>query len=263
MRKYFFLSITFFAVLLGFAACSPNDPSMTPGFSVSEKKKVDFATGNLQYQASTNSWRIAPNAYDCIGENNTKVSQSYNGWIDLFTWGSGNNPTNTNSPFDNPFYDWGSKLGGGWYTPSMEELRYVLTKRKNASQLWGRATVNGVHGVVLLPDNWLTNEENSNIDFVSGVYSWEANVYTTSQWQTMQNAGAVFLPAAGARDKKLNGEIEVFGVNKVCYYWSSTSEGQESFADAIDISEKRNGSLESTTYTARGFGYAVRLVRRR
>lgn len=47
-------------------------------------KKVYFSKGNLQYKASTNTWRFAENQYDMLGTNNAKISSSYSGWIDLF-----------------------------------------------------------------------------------------------------------------------------------------------------------------------------------
>ena len=57
-------------------------------FSVSASKKVCFAQGNLQYQASTNTWRFAENQYDALTTENTNVSATYVGWIDLFGWGT-------------------------------------------------------------------------------------------------------------------------------------------------------------------------------
>lgn len=57
-------------------------------FSVGSGKKVYFSQGNLQYQASTNTWRFATNQYDYIGDANSNISQTYSGWIDLFGWGT-------------------------------------------------------------------------------------------------------------------------------------------------------------------------------
>ena len=63
--------------------------------------QVFFAPGNLQYQASTNTWRFAENQWDYVGDatkgnvyvgevksSNTLISSSYTGWIDLFGWGT-------------------------------------------------------------------------------------------------------------------------------------------------------------------------------
>ena len=73
-----------------------------PGvFSVSPTKKVRFSQGNLQYQASTNTWRFAEHQYDYVGGNgngnvyengvqcdNRNSSSLYGGWIDVFGWGT-------------------------------------------------------------------------------------------------------------------------------------------------------------------------------
>lgn len=83
-------------------------------FSVSENKQVYFSQGNLQYQASTHTWRFAEHQWDWIGgyyyydpndphgpylaegtvtgSINNNISPTYTGWIDLFGWGtSGHN----------------------------------------------------------------------------------------------------------------------------------------------------------------------------
>ena len=57
-------------------------------FSVAPDKIVFFSRGNLQYQASTNTWRFAEHQFDCIGADNANISSSNKGWIDLFGWGS-------------------------------------------------------------------------------------------------------------------------------------------------------------------------------
>lgn len=61
--------------------------------------KVRFSQGNLQYQASTNTWRLAEHQWDYVGDalcgtvfengvgcNNALISSTYDGWIDLFGW---------------------------------------------------------------------------------------------------------------------------------------------------------------------------------
>ena len=57
-------------------------------FSVSGSRQVYFSMGNLQYQASTNTWRFAEHQYDYIGSANNNISSTYSGWIDLFGWGT-------------------------------------------------------------------------------------------------------------------------------------------------------------------------------
>lgn len=78
-------------------------------FTVAPNKVVAFAPGNLQYQASTNTWRFAEHQYDFVGDlvgdveygnvyvgevksKNSERGSDYEGWIDLFAWGtSGDN----------------------------------------------------------------------------------------------------------------------------------------------------------------------------
>lgn len=56
-------------------------------FSVSSTKKVYFSQGNLQYQASTGTWRFAEHQYDFIGGGNF-FETSNPEWIDLYCWGT-------------------------------------------------------------------------------------------------------------------------------------------------------------------------------
>lgn len=73
-------------------------------FSISSTQQVFFSQGNLQFQASSGTWRFAEHQYDFVGgmnsyneelgnvyENgvkcsNNEISQTYSGWIDLFGW---------------------------------------------------------------------------------------------------------------------------------------------------------------------------------
>lgn len=84
-------------------------------FSVSPTKQVWFSQGNLQYQASTGTWRFATNSYDFVGgkdgsitygtvsgSSNNNTSSTYSGWIDLFGWGTSgwNNGNQYYHPYD-------------------------------------------------------------------------------------------------------------------------------------------------------------------
>ena len=59
--------------------------------------KVRFSQGNLQYQASTSTWRFASHQYDYVGTDNENISATYSGWIDLFGWGT----SGYHNPYDN------------------------------------------------------------------------------------------------------------------------------------------------------------------
>ncbi|MBR7035054.1 MAG: hypothetical protein IKI25_04755, partial [Bacteroidales bacterium] len=82
---------------------SNDNGAIKAAFSVSADKKVYFSQGNLQYQASTGTWRFAEHQYDIIGDgdDNANISSTNSGWIDLFGWGTsgynGKNPYMTST----------------------------------------------------------------------------------------------------------------------------------------------------------------------
>lgn len=103
--------------------------------------KVRFAQGNLQYQASTGTWRFADNQYDYIGNaaGNTTASASratQEDWIDLFGWGtSGWNNNNTYySPSDVSYIT--SSKGYGYGPTNGTAYTYSLTG-SYANSDWG------------------------------------------------------------------------------------------------------------------------------
>ena len=160
---------------------------MLPGrFSINGLEQVSFACGNLQYKHD-GSRRFALHQYDALGSLNNYYSQSsYEGWMDLVLRSTGG---------------WGvdgAIEGGGdsvglWRVLSSDEWNYILTGRNNADSLKTCATVNGVLGLLLLPDNWQLPD---GLDMVMAAGS-SVNVYTAAQWAILEAAGAVFLPAAG------------------------------------------------------------------
>lgn len=216
--------------------CEPNNNPDKPSnnsnfssksFSVNENgKKVVFSPGNLQYHPKNHLWRFAEKQIDYIGDANLNLSPSYDGWVDLFAWGTGANPT---SGTNGTFVDWGgNKIGDDpaskWRTLSKDEWKYLLYERKNASFLLGVAQVDGVNGLILLPDDW---ECPKDIIFRSGFHSdfAEFQTYTLAQWSKIERVGAVFLPAAGWIDYIYNYDYsEYYGeyLLKKGYYWSTS-----------------------------------------
>ena len=246
---------------------NPDDDPVVPGsgsfvakpFSVSENKTVTFSPGNLQYHAANDEWRFAPNQTDYIGEDNANISSSYNGWIDLFCWGTGNNPTNTNPEGEDTFVDWGvNKIGSyapnTWRTFTYDEWYYLRYERPNYDKLIGVAQVNGVNGLILLPDAWVCP---SGVTFKAGFHNdWCTECYGNYQtisaleWSKLEASGAVFLPAAGYR-----GGSDVYGVQGGGYYWSATEYGSR---DAGHLGFYSGGAYMG--YYDRNFGQSVRLV---
>ncbi|MCQ2342397.1 MAG: hypothetical protein MJZ75_02740 [Paludibacteraceae bacterium] len=238
-------------------------------FSVSATKSVEFAPGNLQYRASTKTWRFAEHQYDYIGADNANISNSYSGWIDLFGWSTnktyfGVSTSMEDASFYGNFVDWGKNIINGdkantWRTLTIDEWSYVCLNRPNASKLQGVASVNGVGGMILLPDGWVCP---SGIKFVSGFaangssnYS-ALNEYSISQWQKMEDAGAIFLPVTGMR---LGDGISIRTEGR---YWSASSYAANNACDVIfDSRTWYDIPSDGLGGRVRYAGLAVRLVK--
>ena len=241
----------------------PDPPSINgvlPGvFSVSAMQQVHFSQGNLQYRASTNTWRFAEHQYDYVGGANSNISSAYSGWIDLFGWGTGSNPTlsSTNYTDYSTFVDWGSNaiINGGnavnqWRTLTQSEWYYLLYSRTNASSKRGTGNINGVGGLIILPDSW--EQPSGCPQFSPGVASdWSHNSYTLAQWAQMELAGAVFLPAAGYRLGTDVGDMGSSGL-----YWSSTPNDEDNAYYVGFIGRYLNAAYSDY----RGDGFSVRPV---
>lgn len=230
-------------------------PDINHYFTVSEGTSVYFAPGNLQYKSGT-GWRFAENPWDNIG------TWDPNDWVDHFGWGTwtGNtvNPLNTSE--NNNSYTWSSadftqtlinNDEAGWRTLTRDEWNYVLNTRSTTSGIrYAKATVNDVKGLILLPDTWTASTyalSNTN----SSSASFDSNVISSSQWTTLQDAGAVFLPAGGRR----NGTT--FEETSDGYYWEYYT---TAIARALFITSSGmgvDGYYDSYKY----YGMSVRLAR--
>jgi hypothetical protein len=182
----------------------------------------------LQYTQSTDTWQFAREQYEYIGAENIKDGALADK-IDLFGWSGkdskvpfGVGVSSNYIDYQGEFVDWGTNTISGdasntWRTLSIEEWEYIYHGRENADRLLALATLEGVPGLILLPDNWQQPED---IPFVSSVeqgLAWNAtrvegsyfdasnkdhtkdNIYTQAQWQKMEALGAVFIPCAGWR----------------------------------------------------------------
>ena len=246
--------------------CGKDTPSSGIGvFSVGEGKTVTFSKGNLQYHPANNEWRFAANQTDYIGDANSNCSSTYNGWLDLFGWSTsstnfGVSTSTSSSDYSGSFVDWGTNQIGNdapntWRTLSSEEWNYLLNSRTNASSLKGIAQVNGVNGLILLPDNWICP---ASVNFKSGLHSepsveayGQYQTFTAEQWSKLESVGAVFLPAAGLRDGSNVGQVQLIG----CYSSTTATYGGRKSCLSILAHEV------CTTHNPGYFGLSVRLVK--
>ena len=248
-------------------------------FSIAEDKQVTFSPGNLQYTQSTNTWSFAENQYDYIGTDNvtggsvstdatygdSKSGTALANKVDLFGWSTSATNFGVSASTDYTQYggacvDWGANQIGTdapdtWRTLTKAEWEYLLNTRANAASLWGIAQVNGANGLVILPDSWTCPEgvtfrpakhTDSGVDYYAAVQS-----FTSVQWERMENAGAVFLPAAGYRVGSLVANVQSSG-----YYWSTTEVNENgAYFFRIDANALNTGGSN------RNEARAVRLVK--
>ena len=309
----------------------PNpDPSTANGigvFSVAEGKTVSFAPGNLQFNpvqgshlradgtAAKGTWRFAENQWDFFGNENRSdiFSETYDGWIDVFSWGTSGYDNTVNDPYamfyqpwsnnsqslskikkdstlncdtyeitgeceweytywestyneyghgpstnmqdkglygSSAYYDWGvynaisngGNEAGLWRTLTHSEWSYILESRKNAQYLRSQATVNGVYGYVLLPDDF---KKPADITWSHQANNWSTNTYSTEQWAVLEATGAIFLPA----------HLDlIVGYGYVGEYWSATESGSDAYFLDFSSDEVRMGSF------FRYMVYSVRLA---
>ena len=120
-------------------------------FSITDSTKVLFSRGNLQYHIATKIWRFAETQYAYFGESNMNIYKEYDGWIDLFNFGTGRNPTMTSFDWNDydTFYDWGinrisnsNSPARSWRTLTKDEWTYLLFGRPNAClSVWSMTSV--------------------------------------------------------------------------------------------------------------------------
>ena len=263
MKKICSLVICVMALL--FVGCEPIAPEVIGVFSVSETKQVTFSSGNLQYHPANNEWRFAQSQWDYIGEANSNCSSTYNGWLDLFGWSTsatyfGVSRSTDNENYSGSFVDWGiNKIGNDapntWRTLTYDEWNYLLNNRNNASSLRGVAQVNGVNGLIFLPDNWtcpagVTFKSGFRSDFTAETYG-QYQAFTADQWSKLEKSGAVFLPAAGDRCGSIVRDVQFGG----CYCSATESNNYRAYYFYFCLVDA------GMFYHARYDGQAVRLVK--
>ncbi len=291
--------------------CTPQEMELGP-FSVSATKQVVFSPGNLQFNAAKGShscadgstqpgtWRFAEHQWDYVGDatngtvyengikcNNSNPSATYDGWIDMFGWGTsgwnsgakeyqpwswvnmateyypgGSGETNLTGEY--AYADWavynqiGTDPPATWRTLTYEEMEYVLYTRPNHENLAGKAGVNGIYGILLLPDYWTWPED---LTFTPGIEKGDntfyTNTYTAEQWAKMEKAGAVFFPVTGHRIGK-NAYLSASGGR----YWLASYYSSTTFAYSFSFSRPAAEQEESLLSRAnRSFGFVVRPVK--
>ncbi|MBQ9473906.1 MAG: hypothetical protein IJU81_05810 [Bacteroidales bacterium] len=257
-------------------------------FGVAAGRTVHFSQGNLRYQASGGRWRFASRQSDVVGSGNANLGSTYGGWIDLFGWGTSgwNSGATYYRPYDNNTNvegynpggradsdlggdyanaDWGvynaiengGNAAGLWRTLTHDEWVYLLTARPAstvggvADARYAKASVDGVFGLLLLPDVYSHPSGVAPLQNINeATASFSDNSYSGTQWAEMEAEGAVFLPVAGRRrNREYESPLEG-------RYWSATHH-ESAFAYATLFF---SGNVNPNLTQQRSFGFSVRLV---
>ncbi|MCQ2316671.1 MAG: DUF1566 domain-containing protein [Bacteroidales bacterium] len=229
-------------------------PKPKPKFSVGKNDQgqlitVEFAPGNLWYGKAdgaetaefhfeTNQWETQPAS---TGQWVTD-HKSHLKWSDAAHAVTSDQTVSGNLFCASDFEVDGE---GDWRTLSKDEWEYLINKRTvnggtGDGKSYKRATVNGVYGMILYPDSYTAQSSSTS--------------YSGDTWTSMEEAGVVFLPAAGYRSG-----TDVKNVGTHGYYWSSTpnsgAAGQASFTNFTSDNVNPQGNQYCRN------GYSVRLVR--
>lgn len=208
---------------------------LTGVFSIAEDKHVIFSQGNLQYNAAlgthtcsdeTNkpgTWRFAEYQWTRMSGNNRNIAEDYNGWIDLFGWGtsgynrgvtayqpwaSSTEPSDYHTAEDDAsslteYSDWaqyntilnGGVSDGGWSVLTLAEWQYLFSGRANAANLICFGTLVNIPGIFLLPDGWVDTKEvtittqsgskvTNTVGYFMGLASFSWTTYVSGNYAT-------------------------------------------------------------------------------
>lgn len=207
-------------------------------FSVSDTIQIHFSCGNLQYQESDNTWHFAKHQFDFIGIENVNGSKK-----DLFKW--------TTSDWGNNSITNGGNQAGLWRTLTLSEWKYLLGNSTSRKGKNGIANVCGIHGLIILPDNWVPSE---NVCFVSNPSGWNQNKYNSSEWEKMELSGAIFLPSGGKQDGDNITNIGIAGL-----YWPSPTNSED--GNSVVSFDETGVWIVENMLNYSGEGYSVRLVK--
>ena len=195
-----------------------------------------------------------------------------------------------NSTSNGLAHDWGEKIGNGWFTLSRAQWFYLMYTRGNEGKTptthyivepdgtdkparWFKATVANIAGLVLIPDDFTwpaTVEMKTGFITMEGYSRPVLNnqnasyryVIEATEWTALEEAGCVFLPAAGYRDgnvvKQVPGAQTQNSNSPWGSYWSSTMNDSWMVYDLEFSKEDTDVNYGALTYAK--FGCSVRLA---
>ena len=282
-----------------------NGALVVASYWVSDTKRVYFSQGNLQFNAVqgthdvlggtsevAGAWRFAENQYDYIGKANSNISESYDGWIDLFGWGTSGwssgatayQPWST-STVDSDYYpgesssndmtgnyakaDWGVynaiSNGGGepnkWRTLTTSEWQYLFKNNK-----WTLGYVKDGDDshlcFMLIPEGFIAPSGveitviSTSLSLSDGYVSFTESSYVGNTYTAEQFASLEKLGVVALPCAGWRNGTTVSCVGSFGFYWSS------SVYDTYFVYELgfNSTAVDSQSYVDWSYGKSVRLI---
>lgn len=235
-------------------------------------QQVNFSKSNLRVSrkvstsgVTTEDRLLFTNQYDYVGDENSGNFNTYstynnqidiytnsrypnqylrdytNGYIDLLGWGTGDNVLNFSSNKSN-FSEWTvtrtDLYPGNWYTLNHTEWEYIIDNTSRTNLRFLKATVNGVKGLILFPDgfSWPSHVIASTTIYgkINSKTDNFTETITSTEWASLQNKGAVFLPAGGYRTLRGGCYRHVHNTDETGNIYEVQTNGYYWACDAVD-----------------------------
>jgi len=158
--------------------------------------------------------------------------------------------------------DWGTTMGTGWRTLTIDEWTYLLHMRvtgalvnSTSSARYTYAVINTggteVKGLIIFPDGYVGETPTGVTWGTINAKSAFTTTCTSAGWSALNAAGCIFLPAAGYRE---GSTVTDAGVG--AGYWSSSSPYNATYAHTMYF----ESNYMRIYATNRKYGFCVRLV---
>ena len=256
--------------------------------------QVYFSQGNLQYNAVADNWRFAASQYDYIGSANANVASDYDGYIDLFGWGTSGHVFV--SDYGTAFQPWSSSTVDTEYGPAgatniMGEfalgdwgIKNPISNGGNQPGLWRALTGNEWNYIKRDRHTGITVNGTADARFTQATINTDGQskqgvllfpddydggtpdgvtwgtINSPSAWSTnATTAGWIALENAGCVFLPACGQREgneMFRVGSGGYYWLATS----MYGDKATVAQFRSEFIPDTMILERHWGNSVRLV---